>query len=166
MNDAHLHLVVNHLPIVGLLIGILVLIAGLILNKTEVKLTALGIFIFSALASIAANYTGEGAEEVVENIPGMSETLIHTHEEHAETFLTLTLILGAVSLLGFTAALKKSKHTKLLMVLILLLALADGVLAKYVGTSGGEIRHTEIRSGSEAKVIPLKNGTINHEDDD
>ena len=52
MNDAHLHLVVNHLPIVGILIGTLILIAGLILKKTEVKLTALGVFVFSAIASI------------------------------------------------------------------------------------------------------------------
>lgn len=58
MNDAHYHLIVNHLPIVGLLIGILVLIAGLVFNKTEVKLTALGILIFSAITSIAAFYTG------------------------------------------------------------------------------------------------------------
>ena len=78
MNDVHFHLVVNHLPIVGLLIGILVLIAGLLLNKTEVKLTALGVFVFSAITSAFAFYTGEGAEEVVENISGISETLIHT----------------------------------------------------------------------------------------
>ena len=153
MNDAHYHLIVNHLPIVGLLIGILVLIAGLVFNKTEVKLTALGIFIFSAITSIAAFYTGEGAEEVVENLEGISETLIHTHEEYAETFYTLTLILGGLSLLTFILELKKMKFTKYLMIICLLIALVDGVLATYVGSSGGEIRHSEIRN--DAKVIPL-----------
>ena len=72
MNDTHYHLIVNHLPIVGLLIGILVLIAGLVFNKTEVKLTALGILIFSAITSIAAFYTGEGAEDILENLEGIS----------------------------------------------------------------------------------------------
>jgi uncharacterized membrane protein len=153
MNDAHYHLIVNHLPIVGLLIGILVLIAGLVFNKAEVKLTALGIFIFSAITSIAAFYTGEGAEEVVENLEGISETLIHTHEEYAETFYTLTLILGGLSLLTFIMELKKIKFTKYLIILCLLIAIVDGVLATYVGSSGGEIRHTEIRN--DAKVIPL-----------
>lgn len=160
MNDAHLHLIVNHLPIVGLLIGILVLVAGFILKKQEVKLTALGIFVFSALASIAAFYTGEGAEEVVENLAGISETLIHTHEEYAESFFTLTLVLGGISLLGFVAELKKFKYANYLILLVLFLALADGVLATYVGTSGGEIRHTEIRS--DARIIPLEN----NEDED
>ncbi len=153
MNDAHYHLIVNHLPIVGLLIGILVLIAGLVFNKAEVKLTALGIFIFSAITSIAAFYTGEGAEEVVENLEGISETLIHTHEEYAETFYTLSLILGGLSLLTFILELKKMKFTKYLMILCLLIALVDGVLATYVGSSGGEIRHSEIRN--DAKMIPL-----------
>ena len=153
MNDAHFHLLVNHLPIVGLLIGILILIAGLLLKKTEVILTAMGVFIFSAIASIFAFYTGEGAEEVVENISGISETLIHLHEEYAESFYTLTLILGGTSLITFVAEIKKFKYTKYLIILTLLLAIADGILAKYVGTSGGKIRHTEIIS--DAKMIPL-----------
>jgi hypothetical protein len=126
-----------------------------LIKKSEVKLTAFAIFIFSAITSAFAFYTGEGAEEIVENISGISETLIHTHEEYAESFFTVTLILGALSLIGFVAELKKSKYAKYLVILILSLAIADGVLAKYVGTSGGEIRHSEIRS--DAKMIPLGN---------
>jgi glucan phosphoethanolaminetransferase (alkaline phosphatase superfamily) len=154
MNDAHFHLAINHLPIVGLLIGILTLLTGLILKKEDVKLTALGIFIFSAITSIVAFYTGEGAEEVVENIAGVSETLIHTHEEYAESFFTLTLILGGLSLISFVVEVKKLKLSKYLMLVCLFLAIADGILAKYVGTSGGEIRHSEIRI--DAKTIPLE----------
>lgn len=154
MNNTHFHLVVNHLPIVGILIGTLILMTGIALKKTEVKLTALGVFVFSAITSIIAFYTGEGAEEVLENIAGISETLIHTHEEYAESFFTITIILGVLSLVGFVAELKMLKYTKYLAILILLLAIADGVVAKYVGTSGGEIRHSEIRSN--AKMIPLE----------
>lgn len=146
MNDAHFHLVVNHLPLVSLLIGVLILIFGLMLNKSGVKLTGFAVFIFSAITSIFAFYTGERAEEVVENLPNISEALLHTHEEYAESFFTLTLILGAISLIGFILELIKFKYAKYLAILILLLAISDGVLAKYVGTSGGEIRHTEIRS--------------------
>ena len=162
MNNAHFHLVVNHLPIVGLIIGTLTLIAGLLLKQREVKLTALSVFIFSAVTSIIAFYTGEGAEEVVENISGISETLIHTHEEYAESFFTLTLVLGSLSLIGFIAEIKSNKYAKHLTYLILVIAIADGVLAKYVGTSGGEIRHTEIRGN--AKMIPLEEGEEDEHD--
>jgi uncharacterized membrane protein len=150
MNDAHLHLIVNHFPIVGFLIGTLVLIAGLLLKKSEVKLTAFGIYLFSVLASVVANKTGDEAEEILEDIEGVSHSLIHTHEEYAETFFVLALILGALSLIGFVAELKKFKFANFLTVLILLFAIAASVSATYVGTSGGEIRHPEIREDAGA----------------
>lgn len=159
MNQAHFHLVVNHMPIVGVLIGILILITGFILKRTEVKLTALGVFVFSAIASAFAFYTGEGAEEVVENIAGISKTLIHEHEELAESFFTLTLIMGAIALIAFIAEIKKSKFSKYLIILVFLIAISDAVLAKFVGTSGGEIRHSEIRT--DAILLPSE---INQDD--
>lgn len=157
MNNAHWHLVLNHLPVVGLLIGTLILIAGLLMKKPEVKLTALAVLVFTALTSIAAFYTGEGAEEVVENIAGISETLIHNHEEDAELFFTVTLILGSLSLLGFILEFKKLRFAKYVIYLVLLMAFSDGILAKNVGTSGGEIRHSEIRD--TANVLELGNET-------
>lgn len=162
MNDAHFHLVVNHLPIVGILIGFLVQLAGLIMKKPQVKNTALAIFIFSALTAIVAFLTGEGAEEIVENLPGISETLIHKHEEQAELFLTMVLILGGVALLTFIFQLKKMALAKYSFVLVLVLSAVSIFISKNVGTSGGEITHIEIRS--DANVIQLKSND-NHDDD-
>jgi len=146
MNNAHFHLVVNHLPIVGVLIGFLVLLAGLILKKPQIKNTALGILIFSALAAVVAFLTGEGAEEIVENLPGISETLIHKHEEYAELFLTIMLILAGVSLITLFFQYKKLSFYKYGFIAVLLLSVTAIVISKYVGTSGGEITHIEIRS--------------------
>ena len=162
MNEAHFHLVFNHLPIVGLLIGLLVLVTGFILKKTEVKVTALGIFVFSALASIAAFYSGEGAEEIVERIPGISETLINQHEEAAELFFTIILILGAVSLITIFLEIKKINIAKMGFILVILISLAAGFLAQNVGTTGGEIRHTEIRN--DANLIQIQTEEDHDED--
>tara|TARA_R110002033_G_scaffold77030_1_gene128720 strand:- start:30237 stop:30725 length:489 start_codon:yes stop_codon:yes gene_type:complete len=162
MNDAHFHLVVNHLPIVGVLIGFLVLLAGLIMKKPQIKNAALGIFIFSALTAIVAFLTGEGAEEIVENLPGISETLIHKHEEYAELFLAMMQILGVTSLITLFLQYKKLPFSKYGFVLILLLSMVTMGIAKYVGTSGGEITHIEIRS--DANVIQL-DGNQDHNDD-
>ncbi|HEY9168189.1 MAG TPA: DUF2231 domain-containing protein [Lutibacter sp.] len=162
MNEAHIHLVVNHLPIVGILIGLLVLITGFLLKKPEVKVTALGVFVFSALASIAAFYSGEGAEEVVEKIPGISETLINQHEESAELFFTVILILGAISLITMFLEIKKLKFTKFGFALVIILSLVAGVLAYNVGTTGGEIRHTEIRN--DANLIQIHSDEKDHDD--
>lgn len=165
MNDAHFHLVVNHLPIVGTLIGFLVLLAGFILKKPQIKNTALGIFIFSALTTIAAFLTGEGAEEIVENLPGISETLIHKHEEYAELFQTMMLVLGGVSLITLFIEYKKLPFSKYGFVLVLLLSVGSIVISKYVGTSGGEIRHTEIRSDANLIQIDANDDGEDQDDD-
>lgn len=44
MSDLHLHLVLNHFPVIGLIIGALVLLFGFLLRKVQIKETALGIF--------------------------------------------------------------------------------------------------------------------------
>ena len=162
MNDAHFHLVINHLPIVGVLIGFLVLLAGFIMKNPHVKNTALGIFIFSALTTIVAFFTGEGAEEIVENLHGISETLIHQHEEYAELFLAIMLILGGISLITLFLQFKKLPFSKYGFLLILLLSTVSIGIAKYVGTSGGEITHIEIRS--DANIIQL-DARDDHDDD-
>ncbi|WP_338359202.1 hypothetical protein [Yeosuana marina] len=153
MNDAHFHLVINHMPIVGVLIGFLVLLSGYIIKSSQVKTTALGIFIFSTLTAIAAYYTGGGAENIVKNLPEISETLIHKHEELADIFFTMMLILGSASLLTLFFQFKKFVFVKYGYALVLLLSIGCVVISKYVGTSGGEITHIEIRSN--ANVIQL-----------
>lgn len=162
MNDAHFHLVVTHLPIVGVLVGFLVLLSGYIIKNPQVKTTALGIFIFSALTAILAFYTGEGAEEIVENLPGVSETLIHNHEELAELFFTMMLILGGASIATLFLQFKKFQFVKYTFGLVLLISISCIVISKYVGTSGGEIVHSEIRNN--ANVIQL-DGHDDHDDD-
>ena len=145
MNGAHIHLAVNHLPIVGVIIGLLVLLAGMILRKQQVNLTALGIFIFSAITAMISNFTGEEAEEVVEELAGVTHDVIHTHEEYAETFLIITILLGVVSIVTLYLAKKKHKFTKFGCITALIISLAAIYTGKLTGTSGGEIIHTEIR---------------------
>lgn len=97
MNEAHWHLVVNHLPIIFPLVGVIVIMTGFISKSEAVKRTAFMIFILGAFASIAAMSTGEGAEEIAEKITGITENDIERHEEAAETFAMLSYILGGTS---------------------------------------------------------------------
>ena len=58
MNQAHLHLLLNHLPILGALFGLLILAGGFLLKYDTVKRTALGLFVLSAILAIPAYLTG------------------------------------------------------------------------------------------------------------
>ena len=165
MNQAHLHLLLNHLPILGTLFGLLMLAGGFILNNNTVKRTALGMFVFAGLCAIPAYLTGEGAEEVVENLPAVSETLMETHEELANIFLWVVGGLGLLSLATWYADFKSKKTAPLLFAVTFVAALGTMVFAQRVGSSGGEIRHTEIRSGATA-VNGENPGTSGETDDD
>lgn len=166
MNGAHLHLVVNHLPIVGVIIGTLVLISGYLSIKMPVKVTALGIYIFSAITALVANFTGEEAEEVVEELAGISHQMIHAHEEQAETFLVLTLILGAISILTLFFQARKKEFARYGFMLALVLSSASIYTGKQTGTSGGEIRHTEIREGISLPADAGANAESGEDSDD
>ncbi len=146
MNDAHWHLVVNHLPIIFPLVGIIILITGFISKSEAVKRTAFMLFIFGALASIVAMTTGEGAEDIAEKISGVTKKFIHEHEEIAETFSILTYILGAISVIGLWASFQKKSFSNALAIIILVFTFVVLFFGKETGTTGGEIRHTEIRS--------------------
>ena len=151
MNDAHIHLVVNHLPIIFPVVGIMVMLIGLIFKSDAVIRTAYFIFVVGAIATIGAMVSGEGAEEIVEKISGISENYIETHEESAEVFAILSYALGVLSLIGFWVNYSKKSFSSTVSIIVLLFALVVMYFGKQTGTTGGEIRHTEIRSGYQGK---------------
>lgn len=148
MNDAHLHMVVNHFPIIGTILAIGILIAGLLNKNQSIINTAYVLFVIGAVFGILSMNTGEGAEELVEDMPGIGWKIIHEHEELAEKMALLLDVLGILSLLGFYLQYKNNPKQKLVSYAILILSIASLFVIQKVGTSGGEIRHTEIRKQS------------------
>jgi hypothetical protein len=144
MNDAHLHLLFNHLPIVGSLIGILILAAGIFLKQVLVRKTAFAVLIFSALVTLPAFFTGEGAEEIVEELPGISHSLIHEHEEAAELALWLSEVLGILALIAFYLEHIQHKLSGMANFFTLIFSIGTFVSFAKTGNTGGEIHHPEI----------------------
>jgi hypothetical protein len=147
MNGAQIHLGVNHLPVMGALLGALVLAAGWVLKNGTVRRTGVALLAFSALATLPAYFSGEEAEEVIEHLPGVSEALIHDHEEAAELALVAMAVLGGLSALTLLSGfLKKLDLEKKLQILCLVLALISFGVVANAAHLGGLIRHPEIRS--------------------
>ena len=165
MNDAHLHMVFNHFPIIGLFFGIGISAFGIIKKQTILVNTAYVIFIFCMIMAKATMMTGEGAEEIVEEL-GISHDIIHEHEELAETFMKVLYGLGILSILGLVANLKKHSKSAIVSYVVLVLAISSAVLSKSVGTSGGEIRHTEIRENTVNTASDIQNEIQAEEGDD
>ena len=150
MNDAHLHMVVNHFPIIGTILGLGILIAGIVLKNNSVKNTAFALFIVAAIFAAFSMGTGEGAEELVEDMPSVGKKIIHEHEEMAEKLALVLYLLGLISIVGLYMNIKNKAKANLVSYLALVVAVAGVFLAQKTGTTGGEIRHTEIRAKQDA----------------
>lgn len=152
MNDAHQHLVINHFPIIGLMFATGILFFGFFSKTSTLKNTAYILFIIVAIFGFLSMYTGEGAEEIVEDLPNVSHEIIHNHEEHAEKFVLFIYAVGILSLIGLYLNFKKHPKANIIAYAIIGIALIGLGFSKAVGTSGGEIRHTEIRAESTTQV--------------
>ena len=147
MNEAHLHMVVNHFPIIGTILALGILIVGLILKNHSVRNTSYVLFIVAAIFGALSMGTGEGAEELVKDMPNVGWEIIHEHEEIAEKVALLLYVLGLLSIIALYLNFKKNTKEKLVSLCIVGIGVLSLFLVQKVGTSGGEIRHTEIREG-------------------
>lgn len=145
MNEAHLHLMVNHFPIIGTILGLGILVVGLLLKNNSVKNTAFFLFIVAAIFAAVSMATGEGAEELVEDMPSIGHQIIHEHEEMAEKLAIVLYVLALISLAGLYLSYKKSTKLVIVTYSAVIVAVIAVFLAQQTGTTGGEIRHTEIR---------------------
>lgn len=145
MNFAHLHLVVNHISVVGIPLVLLFLSYGVIKNSLLLQNFSLAMLTFVSLCVLPAYFSGESAEEVVEHLPGVAESSINPHEEAAELSLILCLMTSAASVVALWFHKKVGMAQKINIGVICLALLAWGFLI-YTANLGGKIRHSELRS--------------------
>jgi uncharacterized membrane protein len=151
MSLTHLHLLLNHFPVIGALIGVALLALALIRKSSELSKVSLGLFAALGIVTLIVFFTGEPAEEGIEKLPGFSESITEKHEEFA---LLATIVLSAIgAMAGAVLALFKGKELPRRITLIaLVLSIVGGGMMSYTAMLGGQVRHTEVRSGS---VSPL-----------
>ena len=154
MNPTHIHLLLNHAPIMGTAFGALFLFYGLFKKSKSVIEASMLAFIVTALFTIPVFLTGEPAEESIKNIPGIAKSALETHEENAEVAFWLMEGLGIFSMFTFVMKIKESKMADILTKAVLLFSLVIfGFMAK-VGNDGGKIRHPEITNGAVTTQTP------------
>lgn len=165
MNDAHLHMVVNHFPIIGTLFGLGILLTGIFMKNNVIKNVAYVLFVVAGVFAAVSMATGEGAEEIAEKLPSVTDQIIHEHEEMAEKLAIVLYALGLVSLIGLYLNIKNHAKVSLLSYLALVIAIVGVMIGKQTGTTGGEIRHTEIRTNATSAALD-QNGVGEEGDDD
>jgi uncharacterized membrane protein len=153
MTWAHIHLAVNHFPVLLVPVAIAMLGAAWAKNSAELRKAALTWLVVAAVAGGGAYLTGGPAEEVIADLPGISKPAI---EEHQEAALLAAVTTGVAGLLAFgslvTGREPLSSPAWMLATTFVVALLAAALMAR-TANLGGQISHPEIR-GPAATAVP------------
>ena len=158
MNWAHVHLLLNHFPTVGMVVGLGVFLTAIAAKSDDMKRTSLGIFFFISLLSIPAFVTGTSAKLALDKVPEVSKAMIDTHETAAFEGLWFMELTGAVAWLGLWQYRRLSRVPQGTVAAVLLTALVTFGLMSRAALIGGEIRHPEVRM-EPSVATPSATGT-------
>ena len=146
MDLAHLHLLLNHFPTIGTIMGGGLFVLSLITNSDDLKRASLVVLLGISLIAIPTYISGNGAQDAVKSLPGVSKTLIETHEGAALVALGFIEVTGAFAWLGLWQFRRLARVPNWnLAVILVLTAVTLGLMAR-ASNLGGEIRHGEIRT--------------------
>jgi uncharacterized membrane protein len=145
VNLAHTHLLLNHFPTIGTIIGLGLFLVSLVLKSNELKRASLVIFLGIALITLPTYVTGNAAQEILGASPDVSKDAIETHEGAALTAFLVMEIMGGLAWLGLWQYRRSSEFPRWIISIILVLALVTIGLMARAANIGGEIRHPEIR---------------------
>jgi len=149
MNASQIHLALTHVPVVLSFIGLVILSIGLLKKNETITKTSFYLLLAAGIFTVPVYLTGEGTEEAIENLPGVSESIISKHEDVAN--LTL-IVISLTALMALSGILFYSRRIigKLARTSVFILSLISAGAMAQTAHLGGSIRHTEIRSGVAA----------------
>ncbi len=149
-NLAHVHLILNHVPLIGFAFGVLLLTVSHLWKSSDVLKAAQLIIFVSALLTIAVYFTGDPAHEVVFTVPGVANAAVEEHEESAFFALISVEICGLLALAGLVLGRgNRVPHKPLSIATFVLCLWALSVVAR-TNFLGGHIHHPETRAGFSA----------------
>jgi uncharacterized membrane protein len=169
MNLAHIHLLLNHWPIIGSFVGLFLFMAALFANSDDLKQASLAFLTLMALLAIPTYFSGDVANEVLKESTPLPKELIATHQGAAFFSLIFMEITGAVALIGLWRFSRMSRPApgpvaRWNSTLVLFLSIVTAGLMTVTGNTGGAIRHPEVFGDPNAvstvgaigsKIVPI-----------
>ena len=73
MDLAHVHLLLNHFPVIGTIIAFGLFVLGIAGNSEDLKRASLAVFLGISLLSIAVYVSGNGAQDAICKAPSAED---------------------------------------------------------------------------------------------
>ena len=162
VNFAHLHLLLNHFPVVGTIIAFCLFVVSLVGDNEDLRRGSLLIFAGVALLTIPTFVSGFGAQTDITGQPGVSDALMERHEGAAMLSFWFMEITGALALVALWQSHRLLRPLRMSILAVLFFSLVTVVLMARTGSTGGDIRHPEVWEGQAGAVTEGNLGLILH----
>lgn len=146
-NLIHLHLLLNHIPIIGMFIAAGLLVAGLIAKNDHLTHATLSLMCVLALMQVPTYITGHLAQALIQDTPGVSTPLISAHQGAAFLAFVSLGVTGGVAWAGMWQFRRGGRPRPWILPAVLACSLATTGLMAAAGNTGGAIRHDELYGG-------------------
>jgi uncharacterized membrane protein len=153
VNLAHWHLLLNHFPIIGSIIGLALFLASFVGENKDLRRASFIIFAGIAFLSIGTFLTGFGAQAMITGKPGISDPMIQRHEGSAMLTIWFIEITGALSAIGLWQYHRRKEPAHWTVAAVLFAAILTVGLVARTGNTGGEITHPWVRDNPTATTV-------------
>ncbi|MEE9252681.1 MAG: hypothetical protein V3U74_04930 [Thermodesulfobacteriota bacterium] len=156
----HIHLIISHIPIVGLAAAALVLIYSFILKDTEALFLGFILCAIFAGSMYFVMQTGEEAHDRFEELPlsavigAEGDEWMGEHHDRAESGSTVIYITGGLALLGILSVAAVQRFKFHVGVLTLILIMGSLGVSLWIANAGRKINHPEFRSSFSWRAVP------------
>ena len=147
LTGVHIHLLVNHAPVLGSLFALALLAASFLWAPDVLRRTAFVVLIGTALAAIVAYLTGEPAQHAIRGFPGVVRSLMDDHEEMGEASFIAASVVGLLAIGALVVWRSRVVPVGATLLVLLGNVIVSGMMV-YTALLGGRIRHTEVRPGA------------------
>lgn len=144
MNWPYLHTLINHFPIILIVMAATAAVVALFSGRRSIWLYALATLTLAGLSSFPAFFSGDKASDVMRNKWYVVPEMIHEHEEAAEVALWILLIAGVIGAYAWWRQVRRDRDTLLprwLRLIVVVAALAGAGTVAFAAYDGGKIVH-------------------------
>ena len=143
---AYRHMLLNHIPIVGVFVAFLVLMAGLAVRQTALLFTGLVLVALTAGASIPVAHYGDAAYPALyDALDGDGRKWLDYHAELAESWLPVLYANTVLAVIAIVAGVLRRRLLLWAALPVALITVAGLAGATLIASAGGKIQHPEFR---------------------
>ncbi len=162
MDPARIHIFLNYIPLLGMILGIALLLYGMLRPDSYVMRASQGLFVVTALVTLAVYATGEIAGKGAHLMSGPPWTNIVAHRTSAlPTFVAIELT-GVFALVGLIRTIRAKGLPRWNALIVIILAIASLALAARTTHIGRQI--FVLNASSAALIIKPQPSNIDGKD--